>query len=173
MWKWKRKEVPPAWKDIAVSLSSFRELIKRLYIKTCCINQLRVVEAWCVLENSFQDVENNKLFNLSDYIYKNQKVWRAHFFLTLSHQGKLKLNQENNLSFQMKAEKMWQSPSTSTEASNTFYYWREKPLSLTLDMRGERFWKRPLKLDLLEIQQCQGNQLDGEKFLKSSSNYSE
>lgn len=131
MWKWKRKEVPPAWKDIAVSLSSFRELIKRLYVKTYCINQLRVVEAWCTLENSFQDVENNKLFNLSDYIYKYQKVWRAHFFLTLSHQGKLTLNQEKILFSQMKAEKeMWQSPSASTEASNTFYYWRKKNFHL-------------------------------------------
>lgn len=82
-----------------------RELMKRLYAEAYCINQLRVVEACCTLENSFQDVENNKLFNLSDYIYKNQKVWRAHFFLTLSHQGKLKLNQEKNLSFQKKAEK--------------------------------------------------------------------
>lgn len=29
-------------------------------------------------------------------------------------------------------------------------------------MEGERFWKRPLKLDLLEIQQCQVNHIDEE-----------
>lgn len=62
---------------------------------------------------------------MTTYIYKNQKILRAHFFLTLSHQGRFKLNQEKNLSFQIKAEKeMSQSPSEPTEASNTSYGWR-------------------------------------------------
>lgn len=105
------------------------------------------------------------------YIYKNPKIWRAHFFLTLSHQGKRKLHQEKNLSFQIKAAKeMSQSPSATTQAANTCYYWRDKTPSFTLDMRGERFLKRPLKLDLLEIQQCQGNQLVKKIKNVSSSN---
>lgn len=69
---------------------------------------------------------------MTTYIYKNQKILRAHFFPTLSHQRRFKLKQEKNLSFQIKAEKeMSQSPSEPIGASNTSYCWRYKALSFT------------------------------------------
>lgn len=57
---------------------------------------------------------------MTTYIYKNQKILRAHF--SVSHQGRFS-ETGKNLSFQIKIEKMSQSPSEPTEASNTSYCW--------------------------------------------------
>lgn len=71
-----------------------------------------------------QDAENGKLFNFSDYLHlyepRDLESSFFSFFFFFSYQGRLKLKQEKNLLFQIKAEKeMSWSPSEPTETSNT------------------------------------------------------
>lgn len=72
------------------------------------------------------------------YVYKKSKDLESSFLSNSFSSGKSQAKPGKE-SFQIKTEmELSQGPSKPTEASNTFYYWRDKTLSFTYSGYGSR-----------------------------------